>query len=307
MRNLALRVLCAAVLFGGVALVASMQAQKAPVEKPVKVADGVWFEQHNDIGKFGSNVAWFELGDGVVVVDTAFPLGAEEAIRNIKETTGGKRIKYAIVTHYHADHSFGTGAFAKEGAVIVAHENARKEYLEKNVENYRKSAEMDPAYARYQAYAPTLTFTDKFILEEGGRRAEVHYYGHAHTTGCIFTWLPKEKIVFTGDACVNGPFNYMGDADSLSWVQVLARVAAELKPETVCPGHGPVGKADLLVTQAEYFVELRKQVSDRIAQGKTLAEIEKEVDVPMWKKWTGETKMSVPNIQAVHRDLTRKR
>ncbi len=304
MKSAALRASVLAVLFAGVYAVASQQAGKPAVEKVVQVAEGVWFEQHNDIGKYGSNVAWFELGDGVVVVDTAFPLGAEEAIKNIKETTKGKRIRYAIVTHYHADHSFGTGTFAKEGATIIAHENARKEYLARNLGEWKKRQETDPAAKKYDAYAPDLTFTDKFSLDDGKRRMEIHYYGHAHTTGCIFTWLPKEKVVFSGDACVNGPFNYMGDSDSASWIEVLGRVQA-LKAEQVVPGHGALGKGDLLETQKAYFVELRRQVGDLVKAGKSREEVEKAVDIPAWKQWTGEQKMNLTNVRHVYQELTR--
>jgi glyoxylase-like metal-dependent hydrolase (beta-lactamase superfamily II) len=281
------------------------QAERAPLEKPVKLADGAWLRQSHDIGKFGSNVGWIEFSDFVVVVDTAFPLGAEEALARIKETTGGKKIRYAIVTHYHADHSFGTGVFAMEGATIVAHENARQQYLAKNVSQYEAKAKTDEAYGRYKAYAPDLTFTDKFIIDDGKRRAEVHFYGQAHTTGCIFTWMPKEKVVYTGDACVNGPFNYMGDSDSASWIEVLTRVQA-LEPDVVAPGHGAVGKRDLLETQKKYFQELRSQVGELAKAGKTLDEVKKTVDIPMWKKWTGQEKMNEANISHVYGELTRR-
>jgi len=26
-------------------------------------------------------------------------------------------------------------------------------------------------------------------------------------------WLPNQKILFTGDMCVNGPYNFVGDGD----------------------------------------------------------------------------------------------
>jgi phosphoglycerate dehydrogenase-like enzyme/glyoxylase-like metal-dependent hydrolase (beta-lactamase superfamily II) len=291
-------------LFGGVYACASHQAANAP-DAPVKVAEGVWFQNNTaDIGKFGSNVFWIEFTDWVVVIDTAFPFGAEAAIRNIKETTKNKPIKYAVLTHYHADHSFGSGVFAKEGATIVAHENARRDYLQRNVANYAKEAAKDPLYAKYKACAPDVTFTDKFILDDGKRRAEIYYFGQAHTTGCIFTYLPKEKIVFTGDACVNGPFNYMGDGDSASWIDVLTQVQT-LEPDTICPGHGPTGKRDLLQTQKQYFLELRAQVAKLVQEGKTLDEAKKAVDIPMWKQWTGKTEMAADNIAQVYMELTR--
>jgi phosphoglycerate dehydrogenase-like enzyme/glyoxylase-like metal-dependent hydrolase (beta-lactamase superfamily II) len=281
-----------------------MQAAKEP-EGPIKVAEGVWFQNNTaDIGKFGSNVYWIEFSEYVVVIDTAFPLGAEHAIRNIKATTNNKPIKYAVLTHYHADHSFGSGVFAKEGATIVAHENARREYVQRNLPEWKKRQAQDPVAAKYDAYAPNLTFTDQFILDDGKRRAEIYYFGQAHTTGCIFTYLPKEKVIFTGDACVNGPYNYMGDGDSASWIDVLTQVQT-LAPDTVCPGHGPVGKRDLLQTQKQYFLELRAQVAKLIHEGKSLDEVKKAVDIPMWKQWTGKTEMEPANIQQVYMELTR--
>jgi phosphoglycerate dehydrogenase-like enzyme/glyoxylase-like metal-dependent hydrolase (beta-lactamase superfamily II) len=304
MKKLIVRVFAAAALLVIVGAVAWRQDAEPGRERPVKVGDGIWFQQHTDIGKFGSNVAWIEFDTFVVVVDTAFPLGAEAAIRNIKATTGGKPIRYAIVTHYHADHSFGNGAFAKEGATIIAHENARRDYLARNVKNYEETAKRDPAYARYAPYAPDLTFTESMVLDDGKRRAELIYFGHAHTTGCVFTWLPREKVIFTGDACVNGPFNYMGDSDSASWIEVLG-LAQALGPEKVVPGHGPVAGGELLAKQRGYFVELREQVGRLAAEGKTLDEVRKLVDIPMWKEWTGQKQMNADNIAHVYGEVTR--
>ncbi len=284
---------------------AAQQAPPKPLaEKAIKVADGVWFERHLDVPSFGSNVSWFELGDYVVVVDTAFPLGAENALRSIKATTGGKPIRYVVVTHYHADHSFGAGVFAKEGATVIAHENARRDYVARNLAAYAKRATTDKVAAKYKAYAPNLTFSDKMMLEGGGRRAELYHFGHAHTTGDIFVWLPKERVIFTGDAAVNGPYNYTGDADTASWIEVMARAQA-LEPQIVVPGHGPVGKADVLQLQKQYFIDLRAQVGAMVREGKPLEEVQAAVDVPGWKRWTGETKMKPENVGHVYEELTR--
>ncbi len=298
------RAVTALLFFGGVAALAAQQAEKPPLEKPVKLAEGVWLRTSNDIGKYGCNVGWIEFRDYVVVVDTAFPLGAEEALGHIKATTRNKPIKYAVVTHYHADHSFGSGVFAKEGATIIAHENARKDYVAKNLENFKKQAERDQSYAKAGPYAPAMTFTDELILDDGERRAEIRFLGHAHTTGCIWTWLPKEKVLFSGDACVNGPYNYMGDADSKSWIEVLTKAQA-LGAEKIGPGHGPAADGKLLQTQKEYFEELRKQVGALVKQGKSLEEVQKAVDIPAWKSWTGQPKMSASNIEAVFKELQR--
>jgi glyoxylase-like metal-dependent hydrolase (beta-lactamase superfamily II) len=85
------------------------------------------------------------------------------------------------------------------------------------------------------------------------------HFGVAHTRGDGFAWLPQERILFTGDACVNGPYNFMGDGDSEQWIKTLEG-AKKLKPKIVCPGHGPMGGSELLDDQQTFFVELRKQV-----------------------------------------------
>jgi glyoxylase-like metal-dependent hydrolase (beta-lactamase superfamily II) len=84
--------------------------------------------------------------------------------------------------------------------------------------------------------------------------------GHTHGDG--FAWLPKERILFSGDAAVNGPYNYMGDGDSGAWIETLAR-AQKLGAAIVAPGHGPVGDDSVLEAQRQYFVALRAEVEKR--------------------------------------------
>jgi glyoxylase-like metal-dependent hydrolase (beta-lactamase superfamily II) len=58
---------------------------------------------------------------------------------------------------------------------------------------------------------------------------------------------------------VNGAYNFMGDGDSEQWIKTL-ELAKKLGAKTICPGHGPMGTAQVLEDQQAYFVELRKQV-----------------------------------------------
>lgn len=306
MKRTLLRLGAVAAVLAGVGAAASVQEDEPGLMKPVSVGDRMWLQQSTDVPRWGSNVAWIEFDKWVVVIDSAFPRGAERALRNIRETTGNKPVRYVIVTHYHADHSFGSGVFAKEGAIIVSHENARDDYLKRNLESYRKRQEESDAAAKVPARAPGVTFTDRMVIDDGTRRAELRYFGHAHTSGCMFTWLPKERVLFTGDACVNGPYNYMGDSDSASWIGALSKAQA-LDPETVVPGHGRASDGGLLALQKNYFVELRRQVGALLEEGKSDDEILKAVDIPEWKKWTGEKEMKAANIAHVAGELRRDR
>jgi cyclase len=123
--------------------------------------------------------------------------------------------------------------------------------------------------------APSLLYRDLMIFDDGKHRVELRYFGVGHTHGDGYAWLPKERILFTGDAAVNGPFNYMGDGDSAAWIETLAR-AQKLEAVVVAPGHGPVGGADVLEAQRQFFVALRAEVEKR----KGLTPDRVQADVP---------------------------
>ena len=90
-----------------------------------------------------------------------------------------------------------------------------------------------------------------------------------------WAWLPNEKILLTGDACVNGPYNYTGDGNIGDWIKTLEAVK-ELGAKTVCPGHGPVGGAELLDDQHAYFTTLTDEVKK--LTGKDPSEVKQSVE-----------------------------
>jgi cyclase len=121
--------------------------------------------------------------------------------------------------------------------------------------------------------APRQTFKeDTFVLEDATRKVEFRYLGWAHTRGDGFVYLPKEKILCTGDAVANGPYNYMGDGNSANWTLVIEK-ARQLDVTSVLPGHGPPAGKEVLSGQAQFFVELRTSVADAIRSGKKLEDL----------------------------------
>src|SRR5262249_45848931 len=149
---------------------------------------------------------------------------------------------------------------------------------------------------------PSIVFDDKLVLDDGKRRVEFLFFGHAHTAGDALAYLPRTRILCTGDACVNGAYNFMGHSDSASWVRVLER-ALQLDVDMVLPGHGPVAHKDLLEKQKRYFVELRKQVRAAIQTGKTPEDIRATLDMPWYKEWTG-VMPSLENVRHVYDEFT---
>jgi glyoxylase-like metal-dependent hydrolase (beta-lactamase superfamily II) len=116
---------------------------------------------------------------------------------------------------------------------------------------------------------PQLTFRKSpFILKDSTREVRFYFLGWAHTRGDGFVWLPKERILCTGDAAVNGPRNKLWDANLANWPQVLSK-ALDLHPLHVLPGHGDAGGPEILTGQRDFLLDLYATVKRQADQGKT--------------------------------------
>ena len=61
-----------------------------------------------------------------------------------------------------------------------------------------------PGYEGVQARFPSLTFDKLLVFDDGMHRVELRRMGPAHSGGDGVAYLPREKILVTGDLCVNG-------------------------------------------------------------------------------------------------------
>jgi glyoxylase-like metal-dependent hydrolase (beta-lactamase superfamily II) len=118
-------------------------------------------------------------------------------------------------------------------------------------------------------------------------------------------WLPKERVLCTGDAAVNGPRNKLWDADIARWPKVIEK-AEGLGPAIVLPGHGDAGGVEILVGQARFLSDLYSAVAERVRAGRTLVQVQAEVRLPdADAKWIPRDMSG--DVEAVFREITEKR
>ena len=97
-------------------------------------------------------------------------------------------------------------------------------------------------------YASETFAGDEKTLTIGGVEMSLRYLGDAHFPGDAVLWLPKEKVVFTGDTVFNDRMlGVLPDITKLKDWQATFKKMAELKPEHVIPGHG--NPSDLATAQ----------------------------------------------------------
>ncbi len=279
-----------------------------PTETVVtEIAPGIFFRKVETEPKFiGCNQGWIVFEDFVLVIEASFPNQAESLIKEIRKTTD-KPIKYVFDTHWHGDHADGNPVFIADGAAAIASENAREQFVTKGVPYYEKQKQEKPEeYGKLKYGIPSLYFPKKMVIEDSKQRVELIHFGHGHTKGDAVAWLPQHGILFTGDSCVNGAFNYTGEGDTASWIAVLTEMA-KLPIKRVCPGHGEMSDATLVATQRRYFVELRQAVQEAINAKMSLDEIKQSLNLPWYKEWAGvDVKERTENIEFVYKELTQK-
>jgi glyoxylase-like metal-dependent hydrolase (beta-lactamase superfamily II) len=264
-----------------VAFCLSPMLSLAEVNEAEQIAPDVYFHEGDLKGHGHCNNGWIVFEDYVLVIDGNFPSGAQEIIPKIKAITD-KPIRFAFDTHHHGDHAYGNQVWVENGAVPVAHAGVVVEmkkyetgYYGGKPGRWEEAAKGRKDVAESKLKPPTLLYNKDMIFDDGKHRVELLHFGVAHTHGDGFAWLPNEKILFTGDACVNGPYNFVGDGDTGQWVKTL-ELAKKLGAKTICPGHGPMGTGQVLEEQQVYFVELRKQVKKYA--GRKPEEVQSAVD-----------------------------
>jgi glyoxylase-like metal-dependent hydrolase (beta-lactamase superfamily II) len=267
-------------------------AQSKPVRE---LAPGVYYYFGDEKQQKSANCTWIVFKDYVLAIDANYPWGAEEILQEIRKTTS-KPVKFVFNTHYHHDHTFGNAIFVDAGATIVSTAKTAEEmrslgqyewdhgsgYSGRNMKGYRREF-------------PSLLFNDTIVFDDSIHRVELIRMGPAHTGGDGVAFLPKEKILVTGDLFINGnPWgNNVADADADydKWLDVLETMAG-WNVTIVIPGHGEPATTEQLKNQRLYLKDMLDQVRKGIKDGKTKEQLILEVDLSKHPVY-GENKVSI--------------
>jgi glyoxylase-like metal-dependent hydrolase (beta-lactamase superfamily II) len=275
------------------------------------VADGVHVAVAAPAYKVNCNTAIIEDGDGVMVVDThSKPSAARVIVERLRAVTA-KPVRYVVNTHFHWDHWHGNEVYpaAYPGAEIVTNQITREAMVRKGLKRIQDHVRQGPAeVARLRAEAaaartpaerarierdlglaasylaevralqpalPTVVFEGTMRLYRRDREIHLLHLGRAHTEGDVFVYLPREKVVITGDALI-GWTPFMGDGYPEDWVATLDRLA-QLDFTHIVMGHGDVADRAWLRFFRGYISDLVEAVRAQAAAGATLEETRRRV------------------------------
>jgi len=220
----------------------------------------------------GGNIGVLVGNDGIIIIDDQFgPL--TEKIKTALSKISDKPVKFVINTHFHGDHAGGNENFGKQGAIIVAHDNARKRLsVDYFFEAFKETQKASP----YEAL-PKVTFADSVTFHLNGETVHVFYAKNAHTDGDVIIHFKESNIFHCGDVFVRYGFPFIDDGGGGSidgMVNAIERLITMTNDQSkIIPGHGAMSTKKDLIDYKNMLVTVRTRIADGIKQGKTLQQI----------------------------------
>ncbi|MCB2113619.1 MAG: MBL fold metallo-hydrolase [Parvularculaceae bacterium] len=281
-----------------------------------KLADGVWAGVRPvSLSAPPTSSTLIVIGDtGVFVFDPAgTPLAGERVLAKIRSLTE-RPVTHIAISNWRGAHSRGADKIVEAfpDAQIIAHEftaraieNAENTFAQrgdkpKTASNNRfeKALAGGEAAATTRAYfeeelahrdlvereigasrpvEPTRIFSDALSIDVGGRKIELRHMGPGKSHGDIIAYLPKERILATGDIVVS-PTPFGANCHPKGWVRVLEQLKT-LPADKIVPGHGAI------MTDTDYFDLLigainfaSDEVARAVRKGMSLEETKEAMD-----------------------------
>ena len=258
--------------------VATASAQSMP---PKLVGAGVWFLEGDAHAGYSNSIV-IEMDRYLILVDPSYPGRSRELLKEIPMISP-KPVRYVFDTHAHGDHAYGNSLWTRAGAKTMAFVGVVEEMDRYEPERWRSAVakrEDMKSLGESDVQRPSIIIRDnRFVLRDRTREVDFLSLGWGHTRGDGWVWLPKERVLCTGDAAVNGPRNKLWDADVANWPRVLDKAAA-LQPKIVLPGHGDAGGVEIVTGQAQFLRDLYEAVRVEIRDGVPLAQAAVSTKLP---------------------------
>jgi cyclase len=279
-----------------------------------KIAEGVYYTTSTSLTNTGGNHPIIVGDHDVILVDDGTtPAAARALLEDLKKVTD-KPVRWVINTHFHYDHTDGNSIFGPE-VQIIGHEYVRhaiadldvlhrepfktsfgntakqaqalkqqivdEKIMERRAALMKQMAAIESDLKEFRTLKPTppnMTYTSQMTLRQGDREVQLLFLGRGHTQGDTVVFLPKERIVCTGDL-MESRLAYMGDAMFDEWITTLDALK-KLDFDTVLPGHGVPFRGKSLITAFQsYLSDFMIKVAALRKQGLSAEEAAQKVDL----------------------------
>jgi len=195
--------------------------------------------------------------EGTVLVDSLpFPTETREMASFIPRVSPDG-VRYVILTHYHADHAYGSYLFPE--AELVSHRLCRRLLKERGYPALQEAKAQEPLLEDVELRLPDVTFDgDDMALQIAGQVIQL-IWAPGHTKDLVMVYVEHDNVLFASDTMMPVPSIVDGKLDPFR--RSLERIR-ELEIDNLVQGHGEV----ILVGEVGQAVEASLRYLDSIEE-----------------------------------------
>ena len=240
---------------------------------------------------FNSNAGFVVTSDGVVAFDAlGTPALGRQMLEAIHAVTD-QPVRMLVISHYHADHFYGTEPFRTAGTRVVALDLGREAWhSERSLARLaQRRADLSP----WVDADTKLRGADDWVHVPVGKT--LHFSvgdvdfdfvpgAGAHTPEDLMLYCEQDGVLFAGDVFFSGRIPYVGDANTGAWLAALDGVAAT-HAQIVVPGHGPAThevSQEVVITR-KYLLYLREVMGKAARDMTNFDQAYRQAD---WSAWS---------------------
>ena len=222
----------------------------------------------------GGNITVAVGTDGIIMVDTQFaPLS--DKIKAAIKAISPLPVKYAILTHFHGDHTGGVANFQKDGVIALAQDNIRLRLLG-GTTNGTNGNKMPPQTG--DGIPKETYFVGSKEIVVGGRKAILTHYYNAHTDGDTGVYFPDANVIATGDIMNSNhryqQVDFFNGGDLRGMIRATDDWLKMANDQTkIMTGHGPLADKKVVAEYNAMLKTARDRLLKLVQEGKTEAEV----------------------------------
>ena len=268
-----------------------------------EIAPNVFAHIHSGIGWDICNSGFIVGDDGVLVIDAMMVASQVRPYLEAIRTVTDKPIRYLVNTHHHVDHSFGNQFYLP--TEVVSHRGCRESMI-------TAGADVESLSQRYPQYRDdwvqsrltpaSITYEDKMIVHLGDRVIELLHPGPAHTYGDTLVYLPREKVLFTGDVAFQYLTPLARDGHVSNWIKVTNGILKDVNARTLVMGHGPVSGKEAVSWTLKYLRLVKRVSKSHFDQGASGEDASRAGRLGEYADWVDPERVMV-NVQRLYQEF----